>query len=266
MAITLISEVTINPPESYDFRSTQVNAFGTVWGGHKAIIDPVQTGENNVPNGGLIKNMIIGQAGASAFGSISSIQANKGFLTVGSTNTTVKLPPVFNWFNLSSSDSVALSAWMTRKSAGLFLSTVFCSCHQTGANHHYSFQQKANGRFAFAVGTQTVELAENDVPLNTPFLVSIYLKNTGANKWTAYCYINKTLKATIQRDGAWTNPTLGNGNWIGPIIGCNNSTGFSGTPVDAVVHRIQSLLVNANAFDAEGWISEEVDLNFARFQ
>lgn len=266
MAIALISEVVINPPESYDFRGAQVDAFGTVWGGHKAIIDPLQTGEDSVPVAYPIKNLISGQADATVGGAtISAIQANKGFVTTGTTNKSLRLPAIFNWFNLAANESVLLSAWVKRKSAGSALATVFCSCYQTGANHHYSFQQKANGKFAFAIGTQNVELAESDVPLNTPFLVSIYLKNTGANKWTAYCYINKTLKATIQRDGAWTNPSAAYGAWPGPIIGCSNLTGFSGTSADVVVHRIQSLLVNEAYFDHDGWISEEMDLNAARF-
>ncbi|RLL46418.1 hypothetical protein D9K79_08175 [Acinetobacter cumulans] len=266
MAITLISEVTINPPESYDFRGTQVDAFGTVWGGHKAIIDPLQTGEDSVAVAYPIKNLIAGQADATVGGAaISSIQANKGFVTMGATNKCVRLPSVFNWFNLAPTESVLLSAWVKRISTGSALATVFCSCYQTGVNHHYSFQQKANGKFAFAIGTQNFELADGDVPLNTPLLVSIYLKNTGANKWTAYCYINKVLKATIQREGAWTNPSTAYGSWSGPIIGCSNLTGFSGTSANVVVHRIQSLLVNEAYFDSEGWISEEVDLNISRF-
>lgn len=268
MAILIKSNnYAVPKPASLNMRGIQTDQYGTVLGGHKAIIDPIQSGLTGIPApDDVVENLIANSENGIVVDPYQeAVSAVKGYgLTNSESNGSerIDLPSSFNLLNIDEKPSCVVSFWLTTRTVPTGFDGVIGCAYQTGGKSQWYLSGNNNGN-SFRFGVSGGNLFYITPALNTPELITLVIKKSDENEFSADLYQDdshigtKSLNYPLvdPGDSAATNSGI-------PRIGQLN--GFTNA-FDGIVHRAQVFEIDPATFDAEQWIADEIANNATRF-
>lgn len=267
MSIILKADNFTVPEESaLDMRGLQTDSFGTVYGGHKAIFDPLQYGiTGTLATGTVLQNLVFEKPTATVTSGLTTqtVAQAKGFpfaITTGATEY-ISLPDVFNLLTLGNEPSVVVSAWLTNRDLSIInQGVVGCAYKVTLGAQWYISTGIAAGKLRLAAQGLSTDVTPT---LNVPELYTIYFKRISAGVVQIQFARNGTVVSTQNSTYPFRNPVdQGSAAYGIPKLGYVEGFGYTW---NGVVHRIQVFKVNPTTFNLTSWLSTEYSLNNARF-
>lgn len=268
MAILIKSNSYVVPkPASLNMRGIQTDEYGTVFGGHKAIVDPVQSGLTDAPVAlDQIENLIIGGSNGSVDRPmLDDVSSNKGFSfsSPDGDNELIHLPSEFNLLNYGEKPSAVISLWVTHRSISAAYNGIAMCAYQTGAYSQWALYDNINAAAVIISLNGTLFPTQGVPSLNVPHLYTMRVEKIDETtmRMSAWIDSNSIGSETVAYPLKNPDDSPASGAEIPRLGGGNGySTGF-----DGIVHRAQTFEIDPATFDAEQWIADEIANNASRF-
>lgn len=266
---------TVPETTALKLRGLQTDAYGQILGGHKALIDPLQSGlTGKLATGASVPNLVAGAANpVVSFGftnaGVDPIETAKGLNFTSATNEYGEnillvdyATSPWNLLNHGSEPSLVISTWLTIDALPSGVHGVLGFAAQNGSFAQWGIQLTSAGLQPFVNGVSDVTVF--NPPLGDRTLITQYIQRTGAGTFNYKWYVNDALQQTLSRVYPLANPR-GAGSPITtaqPRMG--QLDGFGGS-WDGTIHRQQNLKVDPSVFDIAAWLAAEIAANGARF-
>jgi hypothetical protein len=244
-------------------RGIQTDQYNEVMSGHKAVLDPLQTGTTDVTvTGDVLPNLIVG--GSDAVVSLPFALAPKGLALTAGPGEQLLLPESFDLATLGADASIVLSVWFTQDSIINDAYQALAGCgRQTGDDSQWYISTLPDGTdgavdgMRFAINSNNILV--NQV-INQPRLLTAVIKKSGGVAQVEF-YVDGSLQETQDlfvyalRSGT-ANPS--STRHVGAM------SGFGGAFL-GVFHRASVAVVDVDTFDFAGYVAAEYANNVARF-
>lgn len=259
---------TVSEDLALNMRGLQTDQYNTIFGGHKALFDPIQSGVTGIlATGTTVNGLVYNQPSLAVTSRLNSetVESAKGFPFADSVTGVeiLTLPKtIFNLLQLGSEPSVVISAWITSRNLSNTLQGIMGCSYQTGP---FSQWYMSSGTVAGTIRLSGQGIATQFTPsLDVPELYSIYFKRVSAGNMQIQFSRNGSIIDTQSSTYPFKNPELGTG---GEPNG-NPSVGFIpgfAYQWGGIVHRIQCFKVDPATFDFPIWLTAEITGNTGRF-